>query len=491
MFDYVLEMKSISKRYGGIVALDNVDFSLKKGEVLCLVGENGAGKSTLMKILTGVVKPDSGEITLKGKLVRIDKPIDAYRLGISIVHQELIQIPDMTVAENIFLGRYDTIGPFISFKSLRQKTERLMEKIGIYFDPSKKMKTFSVAQRQLIEIVKALSYDSSIIVFDEPTATLTIDETRQFYEVVEKLQKDGISIIFISHRMDDIFNIGNRVHVLRDGKTTGVKDVENLNADDIIKMMIGRNLSQQYVTKTNKPKDVILELEDVTNEKIKSISFQVKEGEVFGLGGLIGSGRTEVLKAIYGIDSYEGKIFFKGQLVKNRTPKESILSGFSFVPEDRKDEALILNESILRNISINIIDKISKCGFVNERLENSIAENFMKDLNIKAPNQNAKVYSLSGGNQQKVVISKSLASEPTVILLDEPTRGVDVGAKAEIYQIINELANKGYAILMVSSELPELISVSDRIAVMHEGKITGIVEAISSTEKSLMELAIK
>ena len=490
MEDYILEMKHISKDYGGIHALRDVDFNLKKGEVLCLCGENGAGKSTLMKILTGVEKPSKGDIFLHGKLTHINKPIDAYRQGISIVHQELVQIPDMTIAENIFVGRYDKKACFIDYKALTEKTNQLMERLGIHYNPDAKIRQYSVAQRQLIEIMKALSYDSSIIVLDEPTAALTLDETKILYHIIRKLKTEGVSIIFISHRMEDIYSVGDRIYVLKDGSYSGVAEVSDVSVEDIIKMMIGRDIGQQFVQKTNKVGEIILEVNGLTNEYIEDISFQVRAGEVVGFGGLIGARRTELLQAIYGVDSYDGEIYYKGELIKNSSPKAAIDRGFSMVPEDRKDKGLILSHSVQNNIQMTILDRISRLGMLCGRKGKRTVGTFIENLNIKTSGMQQKVGMLSGGNQQKVVLAKCMAPEPKVILLDEPTRGVDVGAKAEIYKIINDLASKGFAIIMVSSELPELIAVSDRIIVMREGRISGEIDAKDVTEEQVMALAI-
>ena len=490
MEDYILEMKHISKDYGGIHALRDVDFNLKKGEVLCLCGENGAGKSTLMKILTGVEKPSKGDIFLHGKLTHINKPIDAYRQGISIVHQELVQIPDMTIAENIFVGRYDKKACFIDYKALTEKTNQLMERLGIHYNPDAKIRQYSVAQRQLIEIMKALSYDSSIIVLDEPTAALTLDETKILYHIIRKLKTEGVSIIFISHRMEDIYAVGDRIYVLKDGSYSGVAEVSDVSVEDIIKMMIGRDIGQQFVQKTNKVGEIILVVNGLTNEYIEDISFQVRAGEVVGFGGLIGAGRTELLQAIYGVDSYDGEIYYKGELIKNSSPKAAIDRGFSMVPEDRKDKGLILSHSVQNNIQMTILDRISRLGMLCGRKGKRTVGTFIENLNIKTSGMQQKVGMLSGGNQQKVVLAKCMAPESKVILLDEPTRGVDVGAKAEIYKIINDLASKGFAIIMVSSELPELIAVSDRIIVMREGRISGEIDAKDVTEEQVMALAI-
>lgn len=490
MDEFVLEMRNISKSFGGVHALKNVSLNLRKGEVLCLVGENGAGKSTLMKILSGVLRLDKGEILYKGEVVSIRTPSEAYRLGISIVHQELVQIPTMSVAENIYLGRYDTKMGVIDFKKLREKTEKLMDDLGICFDPDSKLDTYSVAQRQLIEIIKALSYDSSVIIFDEPTAALTTEESEHLYEIIKRLKSDGYSVIFISHRMDDIFAVGDRVLCLKDGEVSGTADVEGLTVPEIVRMMVGREFSRESTRKKNENTETIFSVQHLTNNKVQDISFELKKGEVLGIGGLIGAGRTELLRAIFGIDKCEGEMYMEGRQVINRSPRNAIWNGFSFVPEDRKEQGLILTSSILRNIELNVFKLLSVLGIVVRKKEYETAERFIKELEIKTRDADTSAGMLSGGNQQKVVIAKSLASSPKIILLDEPTRGVDVGAKAEIYRIIDSLVDSGSSVIMVSSELPELISVSDRIMVMREGRIAGVMDASEATEENIMMMAV-
>lgn len=490
MGDYVLQMKDVSKSFGGVHALKEVDLNLRKGEVLCLVGENGAGKSTLMKILSGVLTPDKGEIILKGEKMSIRNPAEAYRAGISIVHQELIQIPSMSVAENIYLGRYDTKGGFISFRKLVERTEELMEKLDIYFDPESRLSTYSVAQRQLIEILKALSYDASIIIFDEPTAALTTDESELLYKIIRRLKKEGLSVIFISHRMDDIFAVGDRLLCLKDGEVSGEADVKEITVPEIIRMMVGREFSREQKKEREQTKEVIFSVQNLTNKKLQDISFDLNKGEVLGIGGLIDAGRTEVLRAVFGIDPCEGTMFFEGKPIRNKSPRDAIANGFSFVPEDRKDQGLILMADILSNVELNILKKVSCGGFMIRQKETGMVNSFVEKLEIKARNIFTRVGMLSGGNQQKVVIAKSLSSEPRIVLLDEPTRGVDVGAKAEIYNIIETLVANGVSVIMVSSELPELISISDRIMVMREGRMTGIMEAKEATEEKIMEMAV-
>lgn len=490
MKEYILEMNHISKTYDGIHALQDVSLQLRRGEVLCLCGENGAGKSTLMKILAGVETPTAGEILIDGRQVHITKPVDSMHLGISMVHQELIQIEDMSVAENIFIGRYETKAGFIDERALRRRTLELMERLNIQFDPDSLIRQYSVAHRQLIEIVKALSHEASILIFDEPTAALTLEETGTLYQIIRQLREEGIAVILISHRMEDIYAVGDRVTVLRDGQVSGGGAVADLSVDDIVKLMVGRQITQQFPEKTNRRGEVMLTVKHLENDNISDISFTLHRGEILGIGGLVGAGRTELLRAIYGLDHCSGEMELEGRKIMNRTPMEGLKRGFAFVPEDRKDQGLILEQSILQNMVLSVLKKLSAFGFMNSGKENRVCHDYIAKLKIRCSGKNMIARMLSGGNQQKVVIGKCLASEPKVLLLDEPTRGVDVGAKAEIYKIINELASDGMAILVVSSEMTELLGISDRILVMHEGHLSGELAIEEASEEAIMKLAI-
>ena len=490
MSDVILQMNNISKNFGVVHALKNVSLTLHAGEVLCLVGENGAGKSTLMNVLTGIHQPTSGEIYINGEKVKIENPNDAYKKGLSIVHQELVQMPKLTIAENVYAGRYPLTNGLVDFDKMNKQCEELMDRINIHFDPQSYVMQYSIAQCQLIEIIKALSYDSKIIVFDEPTATLTLEETKILYNIIRKLKSEGVGIIFISHRMADIFEIGDRICVLRDGENSGEGLVKDLNEGQIISMMVGHSLDRQFGEKHNVPGEVILKVRNLNNKKVKDISFDVRAGEVLGFGGLIGAGRTEVLQAIYGIDSYEGEVELEGKPIHCKSPEEGIKNGIALVSENRKDYGLVLIHPIVRNINLGVLRRISKKGFVNEKQEKEIAEKYKKLLQIKANSIETRADCLSGGNQQKVVIGRCLASNPKVLFLDEPTRGVDVGAKAEIYRIIDELACQGVAIVMVSSELPELMAISDRIIVIRDGEMVGEMAASDATEEKIMRLCV-
>lgn len=490
MSEYILEMKNISKRFGGIHALNDVNLQLRRGEVLCLCGENGAGKSTLMKILAGIQQPSEGQIYIDGQPVRIRKPIDSIHYGVSMVQQELIQIEEMTVAENIFVGRYKTKGGFIEEGRINRETKELIDELGIYFDPKSLLKHYSIAQRQLIEILKALSYHASIIVFDEPTAALTIEETEKLYKIIRKLKEDKMAIIMISHRMEDIYAVGDRIQVLKDGCDSGGGMVSEMTVDDIVQLMVGRKMTQQFPEKTNKSGEVILKAENLTNEKVHGVSFELHKGEILGIGGLVGAGRTELLRLLLGIDSGEGSLLLNGEPVEIHSPRDGVQKGIAFLPEDRKDQGLILEQSILQNTILSILKKLSRIGFMNTREEKSVCKEYIEKLRIRCSGSQMAVKMLSGGNQQKVVLGRCLASHPDILLLDEPTRGVDVGAKAEIYKIINDLATVGLSIIVVSSEMTELLGLSDRILVMHEGYLSGELMRGEATEETIMHMSI-
>ena len=487
MSEYILEMKHIHKSYGGIKALKDVSLELRAGEVLCLCGENGAGKSTLMKILAGVETPTEGEIFIGGKPVKINRPIDAFHMGISMVHQELVQIEEMTVAENIFVGRYKTKAGFVDNKGLREDTLALMEQLGIFFEPDSLVRQYTVASRQLIEIAKALSYHCSIIIFDEPTAALTIEETEKLYKIIRQLKERGFAVILISHRMEDIYAVGDRVEVLKDGENSGTLQVSGSKVDDIVRLMIGRQMTQQFPEKTNRIGEKILEVKGLTNSKITNVSFTLNKGEILGIGGLVGAGRTELLRAVFGVDDCQGEIYLKGQKIMNHSPMEGLKKGFALVPEDRKDQGLILNQSILQNIVLSILKKMSVGGIMNPKKEDSVCKEYIQKLNIRASGGSMIVRMLSGGNQQKVVLAKWMLTQPDVLILDEPTRGIDVGAKYEIYCVINELAKSGKAVIVISSEMQEVIGTCDRVYVINEGRIAGELTKEEVTQERIMK----
>ena len=489
MAETLLEMQGITKQYGGILALDSVNFKLYQGELLCLLGENGAGKSTLMKILSGVEQPSAGEIVFAGAKVNIPNADKAHLLGISTVYQELVQFPDMTISENIFMGRHPKKMGLCSFKELRKMTLALMNQVNIHFDPDTYIRNLSVAQRQLVEIMKAVSFNAKVIIFDEPTSSLTREETDILFRIIAQLKADGVSIIYISHRLEDIFAIGDRAVVLRDGRNSGEGLVKDLSRDDIISMMVGRSLENQFPKEKVAPGSEVLRVEGITNQWVKGASFTLRKGEVLGFGGLIGAGRTELMRAIMGLDKAAGTVYLHGEKVANKSPQGAIKNHFAMVPEDRKDQGLVLIRTILHNLEMSSLPALSTAGFMRGAAERRNAMEFVGKLHIKSAGIYQHAGSLSGGNQQKVVLGKCLATKPEILILDEPTRGIDVGSKAEIYEIMNELAAEGVAIIMVSSELPELLNMSDRIIVMREGVITGELNAAGATEESIMKLA--
>ena len=487
----ILQMKGISKRYGGITALDNVEFDLLEGEILCLLGENGAGKSTLMKILSGVVPPSAGEIFLNGQKIDLKNPEVAHHYGISTVYQELIQFSDMTIMENIFVGRYPKKNGLVDFSELKKRTLELMDELNIHFEPDEYIRNLSVAQRQLVEIMKAVSFHSKIIIFDEPTSSLTTEETAILFRIIDDLKKKNISMIYISHRLEDIFAIGDRITVLRDGRNSGGGMVKELNTDQVIALMVGRNVENQFPKKKVPIGEEILRVEHIQNEKVKDASFSLRKGEVLGFGGLVGAGRTELIRAVMGLDKCTGKIYKNGKEIVNKSPSDAIANKFALVPEDRKDQGLVLIRTLLHNIEMSSLRTLSKFGFMVGKKEDECASNYMKQLHVKAASYNQNAGDLSGGNQQKVVIAKCLATKPDILILDEPTRGIDVGSKAEIYEIMNDLVEQGVSIIMISSELPELLNMSDRIIIMREGVITGEMSADEVSEEVVMKFATK
>lgn len=491
MKDKILIMKFISKNFGGIQALENVDFNLNRGEINCLVGENGAGKSTLMNILAGVIQPTQGRIFINEKEVEISHPKVAHNYGISIVYQELSQFLNMKVSENIYMGRYPKKNGAIDFQKLEEKTNSLLKSLGIKINPNAYLHSLSVAQRQLIEIAKAVSFDSKIIIFDEPTSSLSNEEVDTLFKIILDLKKKGVSIIYISHKLEECFYLGDEITVLKDGKLSGNGRVDNLDMNKVISMMVGRDIKDRFPKSENEIGEEILEVKNITNENIKDISFKLNKGEVLGLGGMVGSGRTEVARAIFGLDNFKGEIYKNKNKINQKNPKEAIENGFVFVPEDRRGQGLVMIRSLLHNVELSSLNSLSKLGIINSKKEINKVDQYIEQLNIKASSENQTVNTLSGGNQQKVVIAKSLMTSPEILILDEPTRGIDVGSKREIYELINKLKSKKMSIIMISSELPELINMSDRIIVMSEGEITGQLKGKEKTEENVMKLATK
>ena len=489
----VLKMVGIAKTSPGVVALSGVDFDVMPGEVHALVGENGAGKSTLMKILAGADTKDAGHILLDGTEVQITSPQEAMRRGISIIYQEFNLVPYMNAAENIFLGR-EPMGAMpgvIDFKTMYRDAEAIIKELGVALDVRTPMNQLSVAQQQMVEIAKATSRKSRIIAMDEPSATLTEHELENLFALIRRLKAEGVSIIYISHRLEEIFEICDRVTVMRDGALVDTKNVADTNREDMIKMMVGRELTDIIPKVAAKQGDVALEVRHLNRAGVlNDISFKVRRGEVLGIAGLVGAGRSEVARAIFGADPIDsGEILIDGKTVKIRSPKHAISLGVGLVTEDRKALGLVLGMATRENISLANLGALSKFGFINRGREREVAHRYVDEVLIKTPSVEQAVQNLSGGNQQKVVLAKWLFTKSKILIFDEPTRGIDVGAKTEIYQLMNRLAENGVAVIMISSELPEVLGMSDRIIVMHEGEIAGELGREDATQEKIMQLA--
>jgi len=489
----VLEMRGITKTYPGVTALDGVDFAVLPGEVHALVGENGAGKSTLMKILAGADMKDAGSVSINGHEAHIATPQEAMRLGISIIYQEFNLVPYMNAAENVFLGRepMSAVPGVIDFGRMYSDAERIVGELGVRLDVRVPVNQLSVAQQQMVEVAKATSRNARIIAMDEPSATLTEHELENLFALIRRLKADGVSIIYISHRLEEVFQIADRVTVLRDGKLVATKPVADTDREDIIHMMVGRELKEKIPKAAAEQGEVALEVRGLNRVgALKDVSLTVRHGEVLGLAGLVGAGRTEVARAIFGADPIDsGEVLLDGRPVHIRSPKDAIRLGIGLVTEDRKALGLVLGMAVRENVTLANLGPLSRLGFVSRRREREVANRFVEDLMIKTPSVEQAVQNLSGGNQQKVVLAKWLYTQSKVLIFDEPTRGIDVGAKTEIYQLMNRLVEHGVAIIMISSELPEILGMSDRIIVMHEGEIAGDLSREDATQEKIMSLA--
>ncbi len=493
--DILLEMKNISKSFPGVKALDNVSLTVRRGTVHALMGENGAGKSTLMKCLFGINSGFSGEIFLEGRKVAFKNPKDALENGVAMVHQELNQATKRNVMDNIWLGRYPTkLGFITSEREMYRRTKKIFDSLGISTDPRKIMSRMSVAERQMVEIAKAVSYDAKIIVLDEPTSSLTEREVGHLFEIIDTLKKRGCGIIYISHKMDEILKISDEITVMRDGKHIATETAGDMTMEKIIKLMVGRELTQMFPEKTNSPGDVLLQVENLSSKHnhVEDVSFFIRRGEIVGLAGLAGAGRTEVIENLFGIsERLGGKLYLDGKEIRNRTPREAIRNGFALLTEERRATGIFGNLDIRENTTISSLRKHLKLGVLSERSRRRDTAWSIGAMNIKTASQETEIRLLSGGNQQKVILGRWLLTEPEILMLDEPTRGIDVGAKFEIYQLIDSLAAKGKAVIVVSGELPELLGICDRIYVMSGGKIAGEVAARDTTQEEIMTLAAK
>lgn len=494
----LVQLNKISKAFPGVQALNEVDFEVNSGEVVAIVGENGAGKSTLIKILGGIYEPDSGEIIVDGVKIEHENVRKAKEQGISIIHQEFNLTPNQSVAENIFLGKEPVnkgiLGKLkvVDKKHIYRESEKLLNQVGARFAPETLISKLSVANQQIVEIAKSLSTKSKVIIMDEPTSTLGKGEVKTLFEIICSLKSQGIGIVFITHRLEEVFEIADRVVVLRDGRFVKQMMISEASKENLINLMVGRKLDRMAIKhKTYAIDDYVLEVKDLCRGKaLQNISFQVRRGEVLGISGLVGAGRTEIARAIFGADKYDsGEIFVEGQKVEIASPNDAVVKGIALVPENRQLQGLIQIQSVARNIALPSLKALSNNRVVHHKKMAEIVKKYINLLSVKTPNIDQKVCNLSGGNQQKVVFAKWLASNPKILILDEPTRGIDVGAKAEIYAMITDLASQGIGIIMISSEMPEILLMSDRIMVMYEGKTTGILTREEATQDKIMAYA--
>lgn len=493
--DVLLRMQGISKSFPGVRALDDVSLDVRRGTVHALMGENGAGKSTLMKCLFGIYTKDSGKILLEGKEVSFKTSKEALDHGVAMVHQELNQALKRSVADNIWLGRYPTKGPLVREKKMHEDTREIFKTLGIDINPAQIMGSMPVARRQMAEIAKAVSYNARVIVFDEPTSSLNDAEVEQLFRIIDMLKKNGTAIIYISHKMEEILRISDDITVMRDGKHIATELAKNMTMEKIIKLMVGRELGNRFPERKNKPGKPLLQVEGLTSRysNLRDVSFTLRESEIIGVAGLDGAGRTELLENIFGLSAREsGRLTLRGREIKNRNARDAISNGFALVTEERRSTGIFGILSIRANTTVSSLKKYLSHGFVlNKKKMRLATDDMIKSLRIKTPGQDTKIRSLSGGNQQKVIFGRWLLTEPDILLLDEPTRGIDVGAKFEIYSVIGNLASSGKSVIMVSSEMPELLGVCDRILVMSGGRLAGEVDAKDATQEQIMTLATK
>lgn len=489
----LLTMKNIHKAFPGVYALNSVNFELKAGEVHALLGENGAGKSTLIKVLGGIYTADQGEILIEGSKVEIHGVRAAQANGIAIIHQELVLVPYMTVAENIFLGREPMVGKFVNSAKMNGDAQQLLDMYDMHIDAETMVGKLTIAQQQMVEIVKAISYNSKILVMDEPTSSISEKEVNFLFDTMRALTKKGVGIIYISHKMSELEQICDRVTVMRDGTYVGTEVVKETTKDKLISMMVGRELTNYYTRDYSDAREVVLKCENIADGKMaRGASFELRKGEIIGFSGLVGAGRSEVMKCIFGLTKdASGDIYIDGKKVSVKSPADAMKHGIALVPEDRKLEGIYKIQDIKFNTTIEVLGQFIKGIFVNNEKEDNITQKYIDMMSTKTPSQEQLIGNLSGGNQQKVMIGRWLATSPKILILDEPTRGIDVGAKSEIYAIMNQLAKEGMSIIMISSEMPEIINMSDRVYVMCGGKVTGCLSHKEVTQEKIMELAAK
>ena len=487
--NYILTLKNITKEFPGVKALDDVTINIERGTIHGLVGENGAGKSTLSKVLAGIYQPNKGEIILDGKPCRFNSPIEARRAGISVVHQEIKLAEPLSVAENMFLGNVQLKNGLVDWKGMRRRAREIVEDLGMDIDINAQVSSLTVAKKQIVEIMHAINNNSRILIMDEPSAVLTDRELEVMFRIVKQLRDEGITIIYISHRLDEIFGLCSNVSVLRDGCHIDTIPVASVDRQGLINMMVGREMGQEYPKEVGNVGGTILEVKNLSRGILQDISFEVKSGEVFGISGLVGAGRTELARAILGIDKPEsGEVYVRGKKVHYRTFADAIRDGLGLIPEDRKLQGLVQIMSVKRNTTLVNMKRVLRAGVISSSLEEKLSKEYADKLHVVTPSMETEVQYLSGGNQQKVVIAKWLFQNSEILFLDEPTRGIDVGAKAEIYRLINRMAKEGKTIIMISSEMPELLGLCDRIMVMHEGHKMGELNAAEATQEKIMAL---
>lgn len=492
--DYILELNGITKEFPGVRALDNVHFKLKPGEIHALMGENGAGKSTFIKIITGVHPPNAGEMYLNGEQVTFSNPREAQNMGIAAIYQNVTNYPDLSVTENIFMSHQKVHGKTkrLNWNAMHAEAKSILQQLGSTIDPKMEMQALSVAQQQIIEIAKAISTNAKIIIMDEPTAALTARESEELYKITEKLRDSGTSIIFISHRFEDIYRLASQVTVLRDSKYIGSWKIDEISNDQLIVAMVGREITQVFPDKKGAIGDKLFEVKNLSKMGFfADISFTLHKGEILGMTGLIGAGRTEVCQALFGITPYDqGEVFLNNKKIDVKRPKQAMKLGIGYLPEDRLLQGLVFDWDIGKNISLPALTKLSKMGWLSGKNEAAVAKRLAEKVDVKAQSIFDLVSSLSGGNQQKVAVAKLLTADLEVIILDEPTKGVDIGAKSAIYEIINDLAAQGYGIIMISSEMPEILGMSDRIIVMRDGRIANTFNKTEATQERILEAAL-
>lgn len=489
--DLILRVQDVHKSFGGVHALRGVDFDLHKGEVHALVGENGAGKSTLMNVLGGIVQKDSGQVEFNGQSVHFAAPAESQAAGIAIIHQELAMLPSLSVMENIFMGRMPAKRGWVDRKAMEQRTRELLNEVGLTVAPQMRVKDLSTSQSQLVEIAKALSLNATLIIMDEPNSSLTEIETQRLFEVIRSLKAKGVAIIYVSHRIEEVLLIADRITVLRDGQYIGTLNKADATIDKVISMMVGRELQRTARGDGGHIGELLLEVRGLTRKGVvENVSFSLRRGEILGLAGLVGAGRSETVRMIFGADKRDsGEVFLENKPANFKSPNDALNHGLGMVPEDRKKMALFMSKPVRWNISMAQLPQISPRGLIRPRRESSLANDFVQRLRVRVPNVETLERNLSGGNQQKTVLARWLATNPRLLILDEPTHGVDVGAKAEIYEMMRELARQGIGIILISSELPEILAMSDRIVVMHEGRVTGVLDHSEATEDIIMAYA--